>query len=291
MTTATDTPKPSLLDQIKGRAREVLKAMSEAADSAAKPKEDEAKGEESKAEATDAKQVPVTPPDPDEIPPDTRASGASPKESDLDDAGEQASAGAAASEPPPGADGAGDADGDDGGAAVGAGDSGSDDGERPVSKAFDAHGNHDLSEEEKRELLKAHAGAVAFGNGTGQEEPGDLLKGGSDIEKLLIQLLEGLDDLTAKQSVAIDELRAEVNRLTAGHSAQTRTLSKALKDLEALGQPKPKAITKAFGAVPDAPRAASDLPSSDKFYLDLRSGKLSPHEAMERVRASKGGGY
>lgn len=245
------------LKKIQGQVREVLKSIGAIRDGHA---------------ATAA----APPADPDAL--DQRLDGAAPTAEGMADAGAEAAAGQ---------QGAGGEGGEEG--AEEGSDSGSEGGEdegdgRPIGKALpseDPFGNHDFTPEEIRSLEKS------YGNGTGQEEPSDLLKGGADLEGVLEGILHAMED----QNVVIRALQDEVASLKAGQTATNRKLSKALSDLAPQPilppQPVAKAITKALpsggGVAPSGP-----LPlTPDEIFSGLRSGKLSQDEALASVRLSR----
>jgi hypothetical protein len=263
---ASPAAQPNILDRLKARTREVLKALGETA---------------KKEEGDETKTIPVPPDAPSGMETDPRVGDASPTEGDLSEAAEGAAgaddgaAGADGAEglPP---EGAGDGDGDEAPGAPG----GDKDGDE-----FDAHGNHDFSEEEKRAMQKA------YGNETGQAEPKELLDGGVDVVELMHRLLEALEDMSVRVGASIDEIRADVNKLKAGGTVTDRKLSKALQEIERLGQPKPKAITKSYGGPGGAEIPAPPaLPDSSDLYLQMKYGKTTPQEALRTVRMTKGQG-
>lgn len=205
--------------------------------------------------------VPNAPPDPDALPTDSRMDGASPSEGDLADAGaHQAPQGEA-----PGPDGEGDDDGDEGG-----------DG-RPVQKGFDDFGNHDLSDDEVRELLKS------FGV-TPPTDEDKIAKGGVDVESVLEAILQGME----RQNAVIVDLKKEVARLRSGHAENERSIAKAL---DALADPRtapaapPRAVAKALPAEPAPQGAVNRADLATRLFEDVRAGRLSPEAARAQARA------
>ncbi len=261
----TTEKKPSILQALQGRVREVLKSINESA-----PKKDGEEGDETT--------VPVPPESPSGMETDPRVGDASPTEGDLDAAADQsAAAGGADGGLPP----EGDGDGDEGAGASAAADGDGD--EEGDGVGFDAHGNRDFSPDEVRGMQKA------YGNGTGQAEAEELLKGGKDVLAILTQILDALEDLAVRHGASIDEMRADVNKLKTGQTATERTLSKALADIKPLLDPKPKAATKSFGGGVKVPPPPA-LPDSGSLFLQMQSGKLSPFEAQALVRSAKSQG-
>lgn len=246
------------LELLKERARGLLKSLTD------KP--------EGEADGDDRPIVPDAPKNSDGIVPDERLGGEGAAEGDMDDAAEEAGAGAppAAPEGEAGAPGLGDGDGDEMGAdADGDGD------------GFDEHGNHDLSEEESRALAKA------YGNGTGSADEQTLLHGGLDVEEVLHSILQAMED----QTVVIKTLQAEIANLKSGQSATNRKIAKALDGAPGDAAPvipeapKPRAVTK---AIPQAPVSAPAV-TPDQLFADLRAGKITQDKARELARDSRGG--
>ena len=238
------------------RVRAVLKALSE-------DKKDEAP-------------VPVPPPDPDALPADPRVEGAdaSPKDKDLDEAGEAQAA--APVEPPPGDEGKGSAPG---GGAEDA-EEGQDDQGRPVSNSFDEFGNADLDPDEMRAIMKSY----------GVTPPTDedkLAHGGVDVESILEAILQGMESQTAELSA----LRKEVARLRSASAENERSIAKALDSLAdprtALAAPA-RAITKAI--TPDltpGPTGETEAQFSTRLFQDVKAHRLSESDARVQMRSFK----
>lgn len=253
---------PNLLAGIQVRVREIMKAIA----GPEKPGRDV--------------EVPTPPGDPDEIQPDARVGDASPTTADIKEAKEDA-----APPPPPPMEG-GDGDGDEGG--DGSGDGDGDEGKEkpPFMKAlgdgdgFDSFGNKDMSPAETRGMEKA------YGNGTGHVEPKELLDGGPDLMTLLVQLLDTIEDNHVRQSMVLDELKAEVAKLKSGQSVNDRKISKALEDFGVLATtaPKPRAFTKALPEPPPAPEAPTSKEVSNDIFRKMKAGQMSTNDAMAKAR-------
>ena len=131
------------------------------------------------------------PVDPESL--DPRLEGAAPTEEGMAAAGEEAGAGQGAGGEEGGEGGeGGEPDGDEAGEGGGdANDAGAEDEGRPVEKSLDegdAFGNQDFDPEEIRRLEKA------YGNGTGEGEPSELIKGGPDLMAVLGTILHAMED-------------------------------------------------------------------------------------------------
>ncbi len=217
------------------------------------------------------------PADPDSL--DPRLDDAAPTESSMAAAGEEAAAGQGADGAEEGEEGE-EGEGGEGGSSEE--DQGEDGDGRPVEKALpsgeDEFGNHDFSVEEIRRLEKA------YGNGTGEAEPSELLKGGLDLETVLEGILRAMED----QNVVIRALRDEISSLKAGQTATNRKLSKAISGLAPQPllpiPPAPKAISK---ALPSASVPAVPALTPDEIFARMKAGTLSQSEAVAAARQAR----
>ena len=226
------------------------------------------------------------PVDPDSL--DPRLEGAAPTEEGMAAAGEEAGAGQGAGGEEGGEGGeGGEPDGDEAGEGGGdANDAGAEDEGRPVEKSLDegdAFGNQDFDPEEIRRLEKA------YGNGTGEGEPSELIKGGPDLMAVLGTILHAMED----QQVVLQALHDEVQTLKHGQTATNRKLSKALAEMQPEGHipiapaPLPKAVTRvvAKALVPE-PNAPIPL-TPDQIFAQMKSGALTQDGAIQAARQNR----